>query len=80
MTDQPQDFGEPWLNGLAAITDRDGSLILGTGERRDRITACVNAMSGIADPADFVRRARKMEKHIRAVLDDPAFEELMRDD
>jgi len=72
---QATDFGEPWSADTIwsdIICDNTGIRAIvevfnheSNPERRPRIIACVNALAGIPDPAEFVRQAKEMREAIR---------------
>ena len=63
LTDTPApDYGEPWVTSdeddIVSCNGDGGALCYAEGNTRDRIIACVNAMSGVPDPAAFVAEAK----------------------
>jgi hypothetical protein len=72
---QAPDFGEPWSADTIwgdIICDNTGIRAIvevfnheSNPERRPRIIACVNALRGVPDPAEFVRQAKEMREAIR---------------
>ena len=64
-----EDFGEPWNSGGGEyIKDRYNDYAISSrgNASRNRIIACVNAMQGIANPAAFVERAKRLQEVARA--------------
>lgn len=65
---QAPDFGEPWImrsdpNDRRICNRRDE--IVRDESDRHRAIACVNALAGVPDPAEFVRQAKEMREAIR---------------
>jgi hypothetical protein len=63
------DFGEPWQPAYSkGIQDRFASWrgVANSGQERDRIIACVNALEGIADPAAYLAKLREENAAMRA--------------
>jgi hypothetical protein len=69
---QAPDFGEPWQPLCEMIFDRDGDYVAefqppfhDSSKVAARAIACVNALSGVPDPAEFVRQAKEMKEAIK---------------
>jgi hypothetical protein len=63
---QATDFGEPWQPSCEMIFDRDGDYVAefqppfhDSSKVAARAIACVNALAGVPDPAEFVRQAKE---------------------
>jgi len=68
---QAPDFGEPWQPSCEMIFDRDGDYVAefqppfhDSSKVAARAIACVNALAGVPDPAEFVRQAMEMKEAI----------------
>jgi hypothetical protein len=62
---QAPDFGEPWQPSCEMIFDRDGDYVAefqppfhDSSKVAARAIACVNALRGVPNPAEFVRQAK----------------------
>jgi hypothetical protein len=69
---QAPDFGEPWQPSCEMIFDRDGDYVAefqppfhDSSKVAARAIACVNALAGVPDPAEFVRQAMEMREAIK---------------
>jgi hypothetical protein len=89
-TSHPQapDFGEPWHNEegdfeIYRQTQNDAVAYAEGTKTRGRIIACVNALAGIPDPAEFVRQAKEMREAVKRIAnwrgDCDAYNEAIRE-
>ncbi len=87
---QAPDFGEPWEPSYEMLFDRDGDYVgefqppfHNSSEVVARAIACVNALAGIPDPAEFVRQAKEMREAVKRIAnwrgDCDAYNEAIRE-
>lgn len=65
---QAPDFGEPWHPSYSkGSEDKKNEWVFEarSNDYRTRIIACVNALRGVPDPAEFVRQAKEMREAIK---------------
>lgn len=62
-------FEEPWHNfENQSWCNKDGYLLeLWKPEMRKRVNNCVNALAGVDDPKEFVRRAKENEEEVKRI-------------
>jgi hypothetical protein len=70
------DFGEPWRIQFNDIRDRAEYYVTQKAPATaERMVACVNALAGVPDPAEFVRQAREMRTTLEEMANMPEYDQ-----